>query len=143
MRKKCEWKKGVTFLSLGLFTGASSCFSVPNASHPASVTSTDRLQTAVFFPLLGSFSNRWLFRHTVLLQEDAEFSLPSASRSKANPGAPVFAGALLCHVNHWSGVAGQELLLLFLERAVKMSELGRKSALTWPEPKGQTFSKLL
>lgn len=46
----------------------------------------------------------------------------------------MFAGALLCHVNHWSGVAGQELLLPYLERAVKMSELGRKSALPWPEP---------
>jgi len=109
-------------------------FPVVRKTHPASVTFTDRLQTAVVFPLLGSFSNLWPCRHTVLLQEDAKCSLPSAARSRANPGAPEFSGALLWHVDYWSGLTGQELLLLFLERPVKMSELEGESALPWPKP---------
>lgn len=36
----------------------------------------------------------------------------------------MISGDLLCHVSHWSGFAGQQLLLWFLERAVKATELG-------------------
>lgn len=87
-------------------------------------------QTAVVFPLLGSFSNSGP-PVTVLLQEAAKRSLSSSSRGRVNPGGPVISGALLCHVNHWSGFAGQQLLLLFLGRAVKASGLGWES---WHEP---------
>lgn len=80
-------------------------------------------QSAVVFPLLGSFSNCGS-PDTVLLQEAAKCSLSSSSRGRINPGGPVISGDLLCHVSHWSGFAGQQLLLWFLERAVKATELG-------------------
>lgn len=124
---------------LGLFTVAPH-FSIPSGTKDSpslSVTPADRLQATVLFPLLGSFSNCWFSRHTILLQKDAKCSLPSASGSRVSPVAPVCAGDILCHVKHWSGLGGQELLLLFVERAVRMPELGRESVLPWPELQGQ------
>lgn len=132
MRQKCEWKKGVPFVSPGLFTTVPCCLSVPSGlkDSPSLSDLTDRLQW---------FSHCWgVFQtcgppDTVLLQEAAKCSLSSSSRGRANPGGPGISGALLRHVNHWSGFAGRQLLLLFLERAVKASELGRESVLSWPE----------
>lgn len=89
-------------------------------------------QTAVVFPLLGSFSNCGS-PDTVLLQEAAKCSLSSSSRGRINPGGPVIFGDLLCHVNHWRG----------LQASSRGNRAWWESALSWLEPCGQTCSKLL
>lgn len=88
-------------LASSLVPPPASPFPVALKTHPASVTSTDRLQTAVFFPLLGSFSNQWLFRHTVPLQEDAECSLPSGKQRQPWSPSVCWGFTMSCESLEW------------------------------------------
>lgn len=123
-RKKCEGKKGVAFLSLGLCSGMKDSLSLTDFHSQAADRSV--------FPTAGKFFKPVAPRQEILLQEDAKCSLPSASRSRTYPGSSVSAGALLCRVNHWSGHAGQELLLLCPENCNDIRAWERISApLAW------------
>lgn len=112
-----------SLVSPALFTVAPCCLSLPSGMKDSPNLSdlTDRQQW--LFHCCGVFQTCGP-PDTVLLQEAAKCSLSSSSRGRDNPGGPVISGALLCHVNHWCGFSGQQLLLLFLDRAVKASELG-------------------